>query len=77
MIRFLHKCYARVFGYFWLPSPICGENFGGHELLNSAWGPGVLAEDGRAYCTCPKQSCHDEAQRRFQAVNGFRFEVAP
>ena len=31
IIRFLHKLYAWTFGYFWLPCPLCGEMFGGHE----------------------------------------------
>ena len=32
------------FGYFWLPCPICGENFGGHETadetLYDSWSSG-------------------------------------
>ena len=27
--RWLH---ARIFGYFWMPCPHCGEEFGGHEM---------------------------------------------
>lgn len=29
--RFVHRWYARLFGYFWLPCPRCGRWFGGHE----------------------------------------------
>ena len=29
--RFIQWIYAFIHGYFWLPCPICGENFGGHE----------------------------------------------
>lgn len=29
--RFLHEIYARWTGHFWLPCPICGRHFGGHE----------------------------------------------
>ena len=29
--RWLNQVYAQVFGYFWLPCPICGEFWGGHE----------------------------------------------
>lgn len=29
--RLLNKMYANLFGYFWLPCPICGKPFGGHE----------------------------------------------
>ena len=29
--RWIHRLYAWVFGYFWLPCPRCGRLFGGHE----------------------------------------------
>jgi C4-type Zn-finger protein len=29
--RWMHKAYAFAFGYFWLPCPVCGRMFGGHE----------------------------------------------
>ena len=29
--RRFNKIYAKVFGYFWIPCPICGQMFGGHE----------------------------------------------
>jgi len=41
--RRIAKLYANLFGFFWLPCPLCGQMFGGHE---SRWG--VLA--GRAVC---------------------------
>jgi len=30
--RLFNKLYAKLFGYFWLPCPICGRMFGGHEV---------------------------------------------
>lgn len=30
------KRYARAHGYFWLPCPLCGEEFGGHEWMHSS-----------------------------------------
>lgn len=36
MNRLLNRLYARVMGYFWMPCPLCGEYFGGHE-----WHPGA------------------------------------
>lgn len=30
--RRVHHRYAAWFGYFWLPCPLCGHEFGGHEL---------------------------------------------
>jgi len=32
--RILNKMKAKMGGYFWLPCPLCGEEFGGHEWLN-------------------------------------------
>lgn len=29
--RFLHQWYAALARYFWLPCPLCGNEFGGHE----------------------------------------------
>lgn len=29
--RARRQAYAREHGYFWLPCPLCGEQFGGHE----------------------------------------------
>ena len=31
MPRFLHRAYARLLRYYWLPCPVCGRMFGGHE----------------------------------------------
>lgn len=41
--RLFNKLYAQAFGYFWLPCPICGQEFGGHE-----WGSGAagIPKDG-------------------------------
>ena len=57
-MRWLHRLYARLRGYFWLPCPICGQMFGGHERgcgdLMTSWTDGV--------CVCPR--CAAEAERR-------------
>jgi hypothetical protein len=29
--RWAHRLYAWLAGYFWLPCPLCGAHFGGHE----------------------------------------------
>lgn len=29
--RWLHRAWAKAFGWFWLPCPECGRSFGGHE----------------------------------------------
>lgn len=35
-MRKLHHMYAWLFGYFWLPCPSCGAEFGGHEAGNGS-----------------------------------------
>ena len=46
--RFVHRWYAETMGYFWLPCPVCGRMFGGHE-----WGGTIRISDtkGRAVCS--------------------------
>jgi hypothetical protein len=56
--RWMHKLYAKVFGYFWLPCPVCGEYFGGHEVTRET--PSVQV-GSRALLVCPKRECANEA----------------
>ncbi len=46
--RWLHRLYAAVMGYFWLPCPRCGRYFGGHEM-----GGGRIDHGGYGEGTCP------------------------
>jgi hypothetical protein len=39
--RWAHRAYARLYGYFWKPCPLCGREFGGHEWRDIG---GQLAE---------------------------------
>ena len=32
----MHRVWAFVMGYFWMPCPLCGESFGGHEWAGGA-----------------------------------------
>ncbi len=32
--RIFQQMYAFLHSYFWLPCPLCGQHFGGHEWLN-------------------------------------------
>lgn len=58
MMRWLHRIYAAVFGYFWLPCPICGRCFGGHEHTGAALMTSWF--EGRGVCS----NCETEAARR-------------
>lgn len=54
--RSYQRRYARRHGYFWLPCPLCGEEFGGHEAHGS-----IATEDpDRREDICP--SCTAERQ---------------
>ena len=35
--RRLASLYAKLLGLFWLPCPICGDFFGGHERGGTLW----------------------------------------
>lgn len=48
--RILHKWYADVNGYFWLPCPKCGRMFGGHE---TSWKTTTIRQGDRNMMTCP------------------------
>ena len=56
ILRFVHRIIAWAGGFFWLPCPRCGREFGGHE-----WSGGVdwyeFDEKGvgvRGHGCCPK-----------------------
>lgn len=56
--RLVNKFYANMNGYFWLPCPICGKKFGGHEwLVDEQWSnipdPEHPADPGRGVGICP------------------------
>ena len=62
--RWLHRVYAAVGGYFWLPCPCCGRKFGGHETggatLWTEW-HGPLSATGKVCCPrCRSDSYADE-----------------
>ena len=46
--RSLNQLHAAVFGFFWLPCPLCGTYFGGHEA-EVAWWPD-LTSVGHSIC---------------------------
>lgn len=44
-------------GFFWMPCPICGKNFGGHE-----WAATLKSSAFRGQGVCPR--CVDECNAR-------------
>lgn len=51
--RWWHRLYARLAGYFWLPCPVCGRMFGGHEIGGIIGGVvhGDRITPGKAVCS--------------------------
>jgi len=56
--RWVHKLYAFTHNYFWLPCPLCGKMFGGHE-----WKDGISImtswHDGKGVCP----NCTEAAEK--------------
>ncbi len=76
--RILNRAYAFINGYFWLPCPICGEMFGGHEVN----GGGLMTDWDRGWtrgkCVCVKcVSIAHERNMDFMANNPLPPIVAP
>lgn len=61
--RILHRIYTFILGYFWLPCPLCGRYFGGHEVQAS-----ILNDpyDGCGRGVCP--NCTEIARARNKAI---------
>jgi hypothetical protein len=55
--RWIQHLYADLFGYFWLPCPLCGEYFGGHEWLDNC---DIMTSpyDGSGVCA----NCYEKAK---------------
>jgi hypothetical protein len=70
--RFFNWVYATIFGYFWLPCPVCGKNFGGHEWKDDNSVYTGKGDDGYPYQgtgVCP--DCGEKA-KRINLDNGYK-----
>lgn len=69
--RWLARAWARVFGYFWLPCPVCHEPFAGFE-----WGEySMMTGDAAGTGVCARPSCQAVAEasaKEFYAKQGRR-----
>ena len=59
-LRFIHYLIATIGGYFWLPCPICGKSFGGHEWQTDKPNSTIMTSWSTGTGVCPK--CHDKAK---------------
>lgn len=58
--RWLHESWANFAGYFWLPCPLCGEYFGGHEWKVGSPNHSIMTSWNTGSGVCP--NCHDAAR---------------
>jgi hypothetical protein len=56
MPRWIHCVYAFLVRYFWLPCPMCGRKFGGHESGATLYDS---PHEGHVVC----RDCSGEAER--------------
>lgn len=60
LVRVLHRAYAAFRGYFWLPCPVCGRYFGGHEC--GFWGVPKEGDWRKGKVACKDPRCQDRAK---------------
>lgn len=60
-MRTMNRLYAWLFGYFWLPCPICRRMFGGHEVKRG-YIVSLMSSRSEGQVVCPR--CKVEAIRR-------------
>ena len=65
MPRWFAKFWANFNGYFWMPCPVCGRMFGGHELPKK-WQVPLLDEKGIGTCVCSAE-CSSKAHQMNKA----------
>jgi hypothetical protein len=57
--RWMHRTYARLGGYFWLPCPLCGQYFAGHEWRDHDGKSSVIHNPDSIYETSGRGNCPD------------------
>jgi len=62
--RFFNKVYAWLMGYYWIPCPICGKSFGGHEEHG-----GLLTSEHEGISVC--YDCKNKAEE----INKRKFNI--
>lgn len=58
LARWIHHAYAALRAFFWIPCPLCGRKFGGHEWRDRDGYPSLIpkpepAEGGSYTAICP------------------------
>ena len=69
-MRWAHRLWAFLRGYFWIPCPVCGRDFGGHEASGAA----LWKSPGCGRVVCRDQDCITVALNSWRAGEGIRFE---
>lgn len=71
MPRWMHHVYAYLMGYFWIPCPLCGRIFGGHEDNGMLWieqGEDFTWAKGKSVCSLHPGDHFAEGVRPWKSV---------
>lgn len=67
--RIFHRIWAFMNVYFWLPCPLCGKYFGGHEIYDS-FAQSIMTNHHSGKTVCPDCVLEAKSQReRFMTLN--------
>ena len=58
--RWVHRLWASYSGYLWLPCPLCGKMFGGHEWEWDKPNCDIMISWSHGQGVCP--NCHEAAK---------------
>lgn len=58
--RFIAKLLANICGYFWLPCPLCGEEFAGFEWCTEHDNSSIIKDYSTSTGVC--HNCHQKAK---------------
>ena len=72
--RLINQIYAWLVGFFWLPCPICGKYFGGHEI--EQWGcASIPQKEGNNKCICGECAHNHPKQEKYLNDNNIPYRT--
>ena len=65
----MKRLFAKLFGYFWLPCPICGNWYGGFEIAKT--GLLTVRDISKGKTVCKK------CEKTVIAINAIKYRIVP
>lgn len=71
--RAWNRLYANMLGFFWVPCPSCGKEFGGHEWVTESEHKSSLAlGGGKGAAICPECTMDGAGDRSWAKLDNAR-----